>query len=120
MALDPRIGILNSGKYYAFVNGYDQPEFTGTLEEVEIALGIREPALSVAPKAALVSEGPKLKKYNVHMTFQYPAWNEKDGYWYDGIIARNKREANKRARSMADDDGHTCGNRVWFKAYEQE
>lgn len=41
--LDPRIGVLNSGVYYAFVNGYHAPEVRGTREEVEIALGLREP-----------------------------------------------------------------------------
>lgn len=42
--LDPRIGTLNSGRFYAFVQGYDQPETVGTLEEVEIALGLRQVA----------------------------------------------------------------------------
>lgn len=27
--------------FYAFVNGYDQPEYQGTLEQVEVALGLR-------------------------------------------------------------------------------
>lgn len=40
---DPRIGVLNSGVYYAFVDGPHKPETRGTLEEVEIALGLRTP-----------------------------------------------------------------------------
>lgn len=38
--LDPRIGRLLSGRYYCFPNGYDKPEFIGTLEKVKSALGI--------------------------------------------------------------------------------
>jgi hypothetical protein len=48
MNLDPRIGVLNSGVYYAFAHGYNKPETRGTLEEVEIALGLR--AAPPAPK----------------------------------------------------------------------
>ncbi|NIF40195.1 hypothetical protein F3J14_04605 [Burkholderia sp. Tr-862] len=110
--LDPRIGMLNSGKFYAFVNGYDKPETIGTLEEVETALGLR--------CAAPIRKVQPFKRYNVHMTFEFPAWDEVNGYWYDDVVARSKSEANKRARSLADDDGHTCARRVWFKAHEVE
>ncbi|GEM_PF-4107510 len=52
--LDPRIGTLNSGKFYAFAHGYDKPETIGSLEEVEIALGLRtapaKPAKMVAKR----------------------------------------------------------------------
>ena len=40
MALDPRIGLLSSGQYYCFQNGYAEPELRGSLAEVEAALGI--------------------------------------------------------------------------------
>lgn len=40
MALDPRIGLLNSGRAYAFVQGYDKSEFVGTVDEVTLALGL--------------------------------------------------------------------------------
>lgn len=119
MALDPRIGKLNSGKYYAFVDGYDRPEFIGTLEEVEIALGLRQKPVR-AKRVRKSLKGLPFKKYNVHMTFEFPAWDEKQGYWYDGIAARSKSEANKIARGKAEGDGHTTMKRVWFKAYEQE
>ncbi len=33
--------MLSSGKFYCFQNGYGKPELIGTLEEVEVALGIR-------------------------------------------------------------------------------
>ncbi|KVT01113.1 hypothetical protein [Burkholderia ubonensis] len=116
--LDSRIGMLNSGKFYAFVNGYDKPETIGTLEEVETALGLRR-ATNVR-RARRSPRGQPFKTYNVHMTFEFPAWDEVDGYWYDGIAARSKSEANKKARDRADADGHTVGKRVWFKATETE
>lgn len=58
--MDPRIGVLNSGVHYAFVNGYDQPEVRGTREQVEHALGLRP-----APAARRL---PSLKLYEVTVT----------------------------------------------------
>ncbi|TES65655.1 hypothetical protein E2P84_36620 [Burkholderia cepacia] len=116
--LDPRIGMLNNGKFYAFVNGYDKPEIIGTLDEVETALGLRKAATVRRVRKSL--RGLPFKTYNVHMTFEFPAWDEKQGYWYDGIAARSKSEANKIARGKAEGDGHTTAKRVWFKATEAE
>jgi len=56
--LDPRIGKLNSGKFYAFAHGYDKEATIGTLEEVECALGLR-----TAPKKT----AKPLKNYVVIM-----------------------------------------------------
>ena len=58
---------------------------------------------------------PKLKRYEVHMTFKHPAHDERDGYRYD-VDAHSKSEACKRARKLADNEGHD-GVR-WFKATE--
>lgn len=52
--LDPRIGILNSGEHYAFVNGYSQPEFRGTREAVEEQLWLRA-TQAVRPSIAKAS-----------------------------------------------------------------
>lgn len=93
--MDARIGTLNNGQFYAFVNGYDAPEVRGTLEEVEVALGLR---------AAPVSQGTR---YNVTIRFQYPAWDEKDGIVYPDVPARSKSEAIAYVRSQARGDGHT-------------
>lgn len=111
--MDPRIGVLNSGKCYAYVNGYHAEPVMGTLAEVEIALGIRQPEPAKAARA-------EPKTYNVLMTFECPAWDEVDGIRYDGIIASSKAEANQRARRQAMDDGHAVGNRgrYWFTATE--
>jgi hypothetical protein len=56
------------------------------------------------------------------MTFQYPAWDEKEGIDYNGIDAKSKSDANAVARRMAGRDGHLFGGngRVVFKATEQE
>ena len=104
MSLDPRIGILNSGQFYAFANGYDQPETRGTLEEVETALGLRPAA----------HDG----RYDVTLHFQFPAWDEVGGIVYPDVLARSKAEAVDRARSMARSDGHAASGRgrYWFRA----
>ncbi|AFU86755.1 hypothetical protein D869_gp159 [Caulobacter phage CcrRogue] len=58
--IDPRIGVLNSGVYYAYVNGYHQPETRGTLEEVEIALGVRKPKPAPAPLVEVQGRGGRV------------------------------------------------------------
>lgn len=110
--LDPRIGVLNSGKFYAFVNGYDQPEVVGTLEEVETALGLRAaPTKASQPKVGAT--------YIVKVSFQYPAWDEKNGIDYE-IQACSKSEAITRARTWARRDGHqtTGKGRITYRAVE--
>lgn len=37
---DPRIGMLNGGRFYAYVNGYSSEPVIGSLADVEKALGI--------------------------------------------------------------------------------
>jgi len=116
MNLDPRIGKLNSSKFYAFPFGYDKPEVSGTLEEVEAALGLRL-AVVAAPAKNAKSE----QTWTVTMRFQYPAWGEVDGIVYQEITAATKAEANAAARRMADNDGHLHGGKghVTFTANEQ-
>lgn len=95
--LHPRVGTLNSGKFYAFANGYDQPEVCGTLEEVEAALGLcRQPAPAAASN----------DRFTVTLRFQHPAWDEVRGIDYF-IAARTKKEAIEHARVKARNDGHT-------------
>lgn len=107
MNLDPRIGVLNNGRYYAFVDGHGLPEFVGTLEEVEVKLGIRaatpEPA---APTVATEPSTSRERTWDVRLSFQYPAWDEVGGVWYRGIVASSKSAANAMARKMAAGDGH--------------
>lgn len=101
--LDPRIGKLISGNFYAFAHGYDKPEVVGTLEEVEKALCIIK-----------VRDGKTIKNFktfDVAMRFAHPAWDELDGISYPGIRAYSKSEANKQARRLAERDGHAIGGR---------
>ena len=62
--LDPRIGTLNGGAFYAFANGHDKPEVRGTLEEVEAALGLRP----VAPKATRARAARPEREYSATIT----------------------------------------------------
>ena len=48
--LDPRIGMLSSGKFYCFPGGNGKHEFVGSLEEVEEKLGLRARARMSAEK----------------------------------------------------------------------
>lgn len=110
--LDPRIGVLSSGQFYAFAQGYDKPETVGTLQTVEQALGIAKVRGAKAVKAH--------KTFDVVMRFEHPAWDEVDGITYPGIGATGKADANKQVRSMAERDGHAIGGRgrYTFKATE--
>lgn len=101
--LDPRIGMLNSGKFYAFAHGAGMPETVGTLQEVEQALGIAKEHAPVPQKA--------LRKFDVVMRFAHPAWDEVDGLTFPGIRASSKSDANKQARMQAERDGHAVGGR---------
>lgn len=118
MRLDPRIGQLSSGKFYCFPEGNGKPEFIGTLEEVEVSLGLRPPPMP----AAAVSAPQPLSSWTVMLTFQYPAWDEVAGICYPGIAAKGKADAIAQARRRARDDGHTVGGRgrYWFSATADE
>lgn len=115
--MHPAIGQLNSGKFYSYIHGYSAEPFMGTLEEVEVAMGLRE-QVAAGPKPRAL---PKAKTFDVVMTFQYPAWDEQEGIVYRSIEASSKREANSIARRQADGDGHLAGGkgRVRFQATEQ-
>lgn len=109
--MDPRIGMLmREGRslYYAFVDGYARPAVEGTLEAVEVRLGLRQ---RVAHTTASSRAVKPCKDWNVTMRFQHPAWDEKDGIEYRGISARSKSEANRIAARQARNDGHACGHR---------
>lgn len=101
--MHPSIGQLSNGRFYAYVNSYAKEPFEGTLEEVEVALGLRapqEPALA-GEKVAPVESAPQQKSFNVMMRFQHPAWDEVDGVPFGGIVADSKSEANEEARRRA-------------------
>ena len=57
--------------------------------------------------------------YNVTLRFQFPAYDERDGVPFDGIIAATKSEAIKKARREAAHRGYlgeVGKGRATFKA----
>lgn len=124
--MHPAIGQLITGKFYSHIYGYGVEPFIGTLEEVEVAMGLREaspaPAANLSDRDFQAQEvAPAGKTYTVTLTFQYPAWDEVQGIEYRDIGAGSKSEANALARKMADQDGHlgTGKGRATFTATEQ-
>ncbi|WP_445769411.1 hypothetical protein [Rheinheimera sp.] len=109
--MDSRIGQLNGGKYYAYINGYDQEPLFGSLAEVEAALGIQ-----ASIKTEIVTS--TLLTYTVTLRYEYPAWDEVNGINYSGIEAKCKSDAIKAARKKAETYGHcqTGKGRYWFTA----
>ena len=62
--------------------------------------------------------------YTVTIRFQYAAHNEQDGIQYE-VYGKTKADAIKRARKMAENDGHTGPwvkgkGRATFTATEME
>lgn len=120
--MDARIGVLmREGKevFYKTEGGYAE----GSIEAVEASLGIRTSLpVEEAVEARIKAPSKVYKEYDVHLTFQYPAWDEVDGIWYKDISAQSKKDAIKQVRRMAADDGHAVGGRgmYWLKATEKE
>ena len=85
MNLDPRIGTLNSGKFYAYVNGHSAEPVTGSLVEVEVALGLRKAA-------------PKVRTFLVTVTPGVVSWNVQQ--YQVEVDARDRNEAIRRAREQ--------------------
>lgn len=121
--MDPRIGKLSSGSYYAFANGYNEDPVTGTLEEVEVSLGLssrnKKGRSEHAQRSALPNRDYSM--YSVLITFEHPAWNEIDGMEYKDICASSKRDAIQKVRKLAEGDGNlgTGRGRYWLKAILQ-
>jgi hypothetical protein len=62
-----------------------------------------------------------MTNFKITLTFQFPAWDEVDGYDYF-FSAKNKTDAIKKARRQAEHDGHAISGRgkYWFKAVETD
>lgn len=108
--IDPRIGQLNNGKFYAHIDGYAAEPFVGTYDEVAAILSGK--VLETAPKARV-----KRQQYSVLIRFQYPAWDEVDGIEYT-TEATSKADAIATVRRLASDDGHIGPGRgrYWLTA----
>ena len=78
--------------FFAFVDGYDKPEFQGSLEEVEVALGLR-PAGEPRPTPKM------LRKYRVTGTNVF-------GEYETEVYASSNADAVKKIRQQRhDEDG---------------
>lgn len=110
--MDPRIGKLIREGVEVFYAHIDGRYVEGSLNSVEARLGL----------SRAIPAWAQPKTFSVHMTFEYPAWDERQGYYYRGIIASTKRDAIKQARRMAEKEGHAVGGRgkYWFKATEED
>lgn len=117
--MHPAIGQLLNGKFYCYIHGYSADPFVGTLEEVEVAMGLR--AAPEPSSTTLVQPAPTQKTYTVTLTFTCPAWDEVDGINYYGIQADSRSEANRIVRRFASEDGHLGSGkgRATFRATEQ-
>jgi hypothetical protein len=114
--LDPRIGTLNSGRFYAFANGYDQPETVGTLAEVEAALGLRPAPIAPAAKPG------RLRTYAVTIS---PSVVLYSGGWAGAdhvvdIVARSAAEAVKLARRQRREEEGRHAPTATFRAKRAE
>ena len=122
--MDPRIGILmRAGKevYYAFVDGYDKPELQGTLEEVERALGIRDPrALPIdAPERAPARTGvAAIRTFIVTVTPKQVVYtgNHVESEHEIEIDARTHAKAISQARQARSSEDGRYGVPAQFRA----
>lgn len=116
MSLDPRIGMLNSGKFYAFVHGYDKPECMGTLAEVEIALGLR-PAPDGNPLPAKKKKsGIRLYQVTVTPLIVTYAGSQVFGQYTVEVYATNATEAITKARQERRAQEGRLGVRASYQA----
>lgn len=116
--MDPRIGVLNSGVHYAFVDGYDKPEFRGTREEVEVRLGLR-PAPVAKPKRPRsvylyrVKVTPSVIGYT---STGFGGGSETHGAYFIEVYAANGKEAISKARKERRDEEGRFAVPATFKA----
>lgn len=111
--MDPRIGMLNSGVYYAFVDGYHKPEFRGTREQVEVKLGLR-----AEPKALPKPSLRNLRNFIVRVT---PKLVSYAGTWADRpydvpVVAISHNDAIKRVRQERNEVEGRHGVRATYQA----
>lgn len=121
--MNAQIGTLvREGKeiFYAFV-GADRNYVEGSLEQVEVALGLREEVkVEEQKEITKVKEAKKgLFEFSVHVQKKYPAGDEIDGF--DIIVwAKNKSEANKIARDQVKREIHISEGPVYYTATKKD
>lgn len=115
--LDPRIGVLNSGRFYCFPRGYSAPELIGTLEEVEAALGLSGQGKE-AKKPTKNRPGAEVRAYVVTVTPAMVTYSggRRDGEYTVEVRAASASEAVKQVRAERRDNEGRYGVRVTYKA----
>lgn len=106
--MDPRIGLLLSGRCYCFPEGYAAPEFIGTRAECEVRLGVRAaPRVERERREFVVTVTPTLV---VH------AGSWRGGSYEVVVYARTHAEAISSARRQRRDEEGRFGVPATFRA----
>lgn len=98
--LDPRIGMLNGGRFYAFLDGYDKPETTGPLEEIQRALAALDDGRPVTALVVVAKPVRALRDFAVTITPRVTTYSGSStiGEHTVTITARTAAEAVSEAR----------------------
>lgn len=114
--MDPRIGMLSNGKFYAYVNGYDvDPVFTDTLEEIEALL---KGEVYTTPVKAKATKKTTVHTYIVTVTPEmvvYASGFTGSEYTVE-VFASTAADAIKEARSQRRDTEGRYGVKCSYKA----
>lgn len=123
--MDARIGqLMRNGAivHYAFVNGYDSDPVEGTLAEIEVALGLRSPAISkpsAAPAASRRVVRRPVRQARIYLVTVTPRFTLYAGSWASlpyttEVIADSGRSAIRREREAYNLEN--MGNPASFRA----
>ncbi|WP_199028810.1 hypothetical protein [Ralstonia sp. ASV6] len=120
MNLDPRIGLLSSGKFYTFPNGPHKPEFIGTLEEVEARLGLPESCAEEAQPVKLRSlrdfEVTVKPKVVAHSGGGWSGASQTFGEYTVRVSARTHSDAITKVRQERNEQEGRHGIKANFRA----
>ena len=113
--MDSRIGKLNSGKFYAYLNGYDaEPTFTDSLEEIEALLKGEVYVAPVKAKATKKTVHTYIVTVTPEMTVYASGFTGSE-YTVE-VYASTAADAIKEARSQRRDSEGRFGVKCSYKA----
>lgn len=120
--MDPRIGALANGTFYAYASGYDAEPFMGTRGEVEAALGLAPSANSAEGasfgRRASVAKSAPARCYDVlvspSVVVHVGAWS--GGPYVERVSARSHAQAISKARAMRRDNEGRLAAPATYKA----
>lgn len=116
--MDPRIGQLTNGKFYAYVDGYGKEPVVGMLTDVEIALGLTtaEPTAKLTTAAVSTPKRKPMHTYQVTVTPRhklYTGSHVADEYVTE-VYASTGVDAVKKARKEWNENN--SGNAATYRA----